>query len=64
MKIARIRSDVVRVPDVEPLANGQTTPGATRDIVVTKITTADGIEGLGVYVLRRRADQRAESRRR
>ena len=48
MKIERVRSQIVRLPADEPLADGKTPPGATRDIVVVKITTKDGIDGLGV----------------
>jgi len=48
MKIERVRSLVVKLPQEEPLAGGKTTPGATRDFVVVKITTADGIEGIGL----------------
>jgi L-alanine-DL-glutamate epimerase-like enolase superfamily enzyme len=48
MKIERVASQIVRLPADEPLADGKAAPGATRDIVVVKITTADGIEGVGV----------------
>jgi L-alanine-DL-glutamate epimerase-like enolase superfamily enzyme len=48
MKIQRVRSDIVRLPADEPLADGPATPGVTRDIVVVKVTTADGIEGVGL----------------
>jgi galactonate dehydratase len=48
MKIDRVRSQIVRLPADEPLADNKTPPGATRDIVVVKITTRDGIDGLGV----------------
>ena len=48
MKIERVRSQIVRLPADEPLADGKTIPGATRDIVVVKLATKDGIEGLGV----------------
>jgi L-talarate/galactarate dehydratase len=48
MKIERVRSQIVRLPADEPLADGKSTPGATRDIVVVKLATGDGIEGLGV----------------
>ena len=48
MKIERVRSQIVRLPADEPLADGKGTPGATREIVVVKITTKDGIDGLGV----------------
>jgi L-alanine-DL-glutamate epimerase-like enolase superfamily enzyme len=48
MKIERVRSQIVRLPADEPLADGKGIPGATRNIVVVKIATRDGIEGLGV----------------
>jgi L-alanine-DL-glutamate epimerase-like enolase superfamily enzyme len=48
MKIDRVRSQIVRLPADEPLADNKTPPGATRDIVVVKITTKDGIDGIGV----------------
>jgi L-talarate/galactarate dehydratase len=48
MQIERVRSQIVRLPADEPLADGKTAPGATRDLVLVKIATKDGIEGLGV----------------
>ena len=48
MNIERVRSQIVRLPADEPLADGKSMPGATRDIVVVKLATKDGIEGLGV----------------
>ncbi len=48
MQIERVRAHIVRLPADEPLADNRTAPGATRDIVVVKVTTRDGIEGLGV----------------
>jgi len=48
MQIERVRAQIVRLPANEPLADGKGTPGATRDIVVVKVATRDGIEGLGV----------------
>jgi L-alanine-DL-glutamate epimerase-like enolase superfamily enzyme len=48
MKIERVWSQIVRLPADEPLADGRSVPGATRDIVVVKVATKDGIEGLGV----------------
>jgi L-alanine-DL-glutamate epimerase-like enolase superfamily enzyme len=48
MKIARIRSEIVTLPADEPLADGPMTKGATRPLVVVKIWTADGVEGVGV----------------
>ena len=47
MKIERVWSQIVRLPADEPLADGKTAPGATRDIVVVKIATKDGTEGIG-----------------
>ncbi len=48
MQIERVRAHIVRLPADEPLADNRTPPGATRDIVVVKVATRDGIEGLGV----------------
>jgi L-alanine-DL-glutamate epimerase-like enolase superfamily enzyme len=48
MQIARARSQIVRLPADEPLADGPSIPGATRDMVLLKLATKDGIEGLGV----------------
>ena len=48
MQIARVRSQIVRLPADEPLADGPTVPGTTRDMVLVKLATKDGIEGLGV----------------
>jgi L-alanine-DL-glutamate epimerase-like enolase superfamily enzyme len=48
VKIHRVRSQIVRLPVDEPLADGKCLPGATRDMVALKIVTDDGIEGLGV----------------
>ena len=48
MKISDIRSQIVRLPAEEPLANGPSVPGATRDIVTVEIRTDQGIEGIGV----------------
>ena len=64
MKIERVRSQIVRLPADEPLADNKTPPGATRDIVVVKVATKDGIDGLGVTFFGGGADGRAEGRRR
>jgi len=48
MHIERVRSQIVRLPADEPLADGHSAPGATRDMVLVKLATKDGIEGLGV----------------
>ena len=47
MKITRIQAQIVRVPANEPLADGPTPPGATRDLVTLRVGTDDGIEGIG-----------------
>ncbi len=47
MKIARVRSHVVVQTADEPLADAKPMQGH-REMVVCKITTADGIEGIGV----------------
>lgn len=47
MKIQRVRSEIVTLPADEPLADGPMSPG-NRQIVVVKIWTTDGIEGVGV----------------
>jgi len=47
MKISRVESRVVRLPADEPLARGPATPGATRDFVVLRVGTDEGVEGLG-----------------
>lgn len=48
MKIVRTSSHIAHLPADEPLADGAGTPGTTRDFVVVKVTTVDGIEGIGV----------------
>ena len=48
MKIERVQSQIVRLPADEPLADGKVASGTTRDIVVVRILTRDGIEGVGV----------------
>src|SRR3974377_362757 len=48
MQITRVRSQIVRLPADEPLADGRTAPGATRDFVLVKVATKDGVEGLGI----------------
>src|SRR5262245_8620177 len=48
MQIERVRAHIVRLPPDEPLAEGKTSAGPARDIVVVKVVTRDGIEGVGV----------------
>ncbi|HEX4894507.1 MAG TPA: mandelate racemase/muconate lactonizing enzyme family protein [Hyphomicrobiaceae bacterium] len=47
MKIARVRSHVLNLQADEPLADAKPMMGH-REMVLCKITTADGIEGIGV----------------
>ncbi|HKU71020.1 MAG TPA: hypothetical protein VJQ51_09285 [Burkholderiales bacterium] len=47
MKITKIQTQIARVPADEPLANGPSTPGATREIVTLRMQTDAGIEGIG-----------------
>ncbi|HYA28454.1 MAG TPA: mandelate racemase/muconate lactonizing enzyme family protein [Acidobacteriota bacterium] len=47
MKIKNVRSQVVRLPVDEPLANGPPSGRAHNQFVTLRIETADGIEGIG-----------------
>ena len=47
MKITGIKTQIVRVPADEPLADGPSAPGATREIVTLRVQTDAGIEGIG-----------------
>ena len=47
MKISHIHTQIVRVPAIEPLADGPAAKGATRDFVTLTIGTDAGIEGIG-----------------
>src|SRR5215467_1127073 len=48
MKIARVRSQILVLPQEDPLANTPTDPGADRPMVIVRLDTDDGIEGIGV----------------
>jgi L-alanine-DL-glutamate epimerase-like enolase superfamily enzyme len=48
MKITNAKCRLVRLPADEPLANGPSTPGATREIVTLELRTDQGIEGVGI----------------
>jgi L-alanine-DL-glutamate epimerase-like enolase superfamily enzyme len=48
MKITHAKTHIVRLPADEPLANGPSIPGATRDIVTLELGTDQGIEGIGI----------------
>jgi L-alanine-DL-glutamate epimerase-like enolase superfamily enzyme len=48
MKITAIRTQIVALPNDEPLAGFSENPNATNPIVALRIGTDDGIEGIGV----------------
>src|SRR5437773_8272443 len=48
MKISSIRSQILVMPQADPLANTPEDPGAARPMVIVRLDTEDGIEGLGV----------------
>jgi L-alanine-DL-glutamate epimerase-like enolase superfamily enzyme len=47
MKITSINARIVRLPAIEPLANGPVPVGAMRDVVLLRIGTDHGPEGIG-----------------
>ena len=48
MKISRIRSQILVLPQQDPLANTPEDPSAARPIVIVQLDTDDGIKGIGV----------------
>src|SRR6266478_1697493 len=48
MKISRIRSQILVMPQEDPLANTPEDPNAARPMVIVRLDTDDGIEGIGV----------------
>src|SRR6267378_489450 len=48
MKISRIRSQIRVLPQEDPLANTPEDPNAARPIVIVRLDTDNGIEGIGV----------------
>src|SRR6201998_2025375 len=48
MKISRIRSQILVTPQQDPLANTSEDTTAARPIVIMRLGTDDGIEGIGV----------------
>jgi L-alanine-DL-glutamate epimerase-like enolase superfamily enzyme len=48
MKISRIRSQILVLPQEDPLANTAEDPNAARPMVIVRLATDDGIEGIGV----------------
>jgi L-alanine-DL-glutamate epimerase-like enolase superfamily enzyme len=48
MKISRIHSQIVALPNDEPLAGFSENPDAKNPIVTLRVRTDDGVEGIGV----------------
>src|SRR5690348_7203787 len=48
MKISQIRSQILVLPEADPLANSPENPNAARPIVILQVGTDDGIEGIAV----------------
>jgi L-alanine-DL-glutamate epimerase-like enolase superfamily enzyme len=48
MKISHIASQILVLPEADPLANSPENPSAARPIVIVRIGTNDGIEGIAV----------------
>jgi L-talarate/galactarate dehydratase len=48
VKISQAHSQIVRLPADEPLAGGPAVPGATRDFVILRLGTDEGVEGIGL----------------
>src|ERR1700736_2559272 len=48
MKISRIRSQILVLPQEDPLASTPEDPNAARPIVIVRLDTDNGIEGIGV----------------
>ena len=48
MKISRIRSQILVLPQQDPLANTPEDTSAARPMVIVRLDTDDGIEGIGV----------------
>jgi L-alanine-DL-glutamate epimerase-like enolase superfamily enzyme len=48
MKVAAVRTHIVRLPNDEPLAGFSENANATNPIVAVRVQTDDGIEGIGV----------------
>src|SRR5438105_418436 len=48
MKISSIRSQILVMPQADPLANTPEDPNAARPMVIVRLDTDNGIEGIGV----------------
>ncbi len=48
MKIASLRTDILSIPEDDPLADSPERPDAVRPVVILRLRTDDGIEGVGL----------------
>jgi len=48
MKVAKVRSRILRTPADNPLVVGLPKPAATREFVTVEIETDDGVDGIGI----------------
>ena len=48
MKISHLRSQILVLPETDPLADSPENPNAARPIVILRVGTDDGIEGIAV----------------
>ena len=48
MKLTNFRSQILNVPEDEPLAGAVEKEGGVRPVVILSLATDDGIEGIGV----------------
>src|SRR5260370_11374968 len=48
MKISHLRSQILLLPEADPLANSPENPNAARPIVILQMDTDDGVEGIAV----------------
>ncbi len=48
MKISQVRSQILVLPESDPLANSPENPNAARPIVILQMGTDDGVEGIAV----------------
>ena len=48
MKITKIQTDILRIPEDDPLADMPEEAGRLRPIVILRMQTDSGIEGIGL----------------
>jgi L-alanine-DL-glutamate epimerase-like enolase superfamily enzyme len=71
MRITGVQTEVLRIPEDDPLADMPEEAGRTRSVVILRMRTDAGIEGIGLTfyggattgALRTAVDWRAEARR-